>query len=57
VGIALILHNALTVSAGLRQLVLVDDGDDIEKRSDGGGSGKAAYSRARDYRPRTQFDT
>ena len=56
-GIALILHNALTVSAGLRQLVLVDDGDDIEKRSDGGSSGKAAYSRARDYRPRTQFAT
>jgi len=57
VGIALILHNALAMSAALRQLVLVDDGDDIEKRSDGGGSGKAAYSRARDYRPRTQFAT
>jgi hypothetical protein len=25
--------------------------------SDGGSSGKAAYSRARDYRPRTQFAT
>ena len=45
------------MSAALRQLVLVDDGDDIEKRGDSGSSGKAAYSRARDYRPRTQFAT